>query len=154
MPYLGGMSDSAEQRATDLFPIRIIAVALILGPTIFLGVAFVLRATGSFESGEGLEQRDDILHWALLALAMSAVTVHTLIPNLIRNKQGATLESFRGMTIIRLAACEAAALFGTVCYLLTGRPMGAGVAIAMLGFALLLQFPTAERLDAWLDRND
>jgi len=48
---------------------------------------------------------------------------------------------------------RAAALFGCVCYMLTGQPLGAGVTIAMVGMALLLQFPTSDRLDAWLDRS-
>ena len=148
------MPDSAEQRAADLLPIRIIAIGLVMGPAIFLGVAYFLRSSGTVDAGEGFEQRDNVMHWALLALAMGAVTAHALIPGLMRKQLGGTLESFRAMTIVRLAAMECAALFGTVCFLLTGRPLGAGVALAMLGMALLLQFPTAERLDAWLSRTD
>ena len=147
------MSDSAEQRAADLLPIRIIAIALITGPALFLGVTYFLRATGGFDAGEGMEQRDNILHWVALALAMGAFSAHVLLPNLMRKQQGASLDSFRAMTIVRLAVTEGAALFGTVCFLLTGHPIGAGVTLAMLGFALLLQFPTGERLDAWLDAN-
>jgi hypothetical protein len=148
------MSASAEERAANLLPLRIIGFALVMGPAMFLGVAYFLRSRGGFDAGGADSQVHDILHWALLAVAMGAVTLHVMLPKVVRTQQGGTIESFRVVMIVRLAITEGAALFGVVCFLLSGRPLGAGVTLAMLGFALLLQFPTRERLDTWLDRTD
>ena len=164
------MPTSAEERSAALLQARIIAIALIMGPALFLGVAYFLRSGGAFDQGyedrelytpeeaedaRALdEKRNSALHWVLLALGLGAVTAHVVVPNLIRKQQGATLESFRAMNIVRLAAAEGAALLGTSCFMLSGHPLGAGVTLAMLGMALLLQFPTSERLDLWLSSPD
>jgi len=164
------MTELNQDRAATLFGTRIIAGAFIAGCVMFLGITFFLRSNGTFdrdnsefdeafpetvaEDREADSARDDILHWVLLAIGFGAVGAHVIVPGMIRKQQGATLDSFRVMTIMRMASAEGVALFGTVCYMLSGRPLGGGVALGMIGFMMLLQFPTGARLDAWLEQRD
>ena len=53
---------------------------------------------------------------------------------------------------MRAAILEGATFFAAVVYLLTGNPIVAGVAIALL-LVMLAAFPTRARIDLWLERQ-
>ena len=145
------MKDSNERREQAATTLRIISMAIIAGPAIFLAIVFFLRQTGNMSTTS--ESWHPYMDWIGVALAMSAVAAHALLPRLLAAQPGDRITSFQRLSIIRLAMCEGAALFGTVAFFLSGRPLGAGVTLAMLVFMAVAQFPTRERLDMWVDER-
>jgi hypothetical protein len=146
---LWDMSISDADREARLVPTRIIAIALMGGPTIFLGVVLFLVRSGTTENPP--EDWHQFLDWIALGMGLWAFGAHVLVPRLVKSQGADPLMSYQRATITRLAFSEGAALFGCVAYLITGRPMGAGVAIAMILFMAGAQFPSRYRLDNWLD---
>ena len=53
---------------------------------------------------------------------------------------------------MRAAILEGATFFAAVVYLLTGNPVIAGVAIALM-LVILAAFPTRARVDLWLEQQ-
>ena len=143
------MDDSNERREQTTATLRIIGMGIIGGPAIFLAITFFLRQTGNTSTTS--ETWHPYMDWIGVALAMSAIAAHALLPKLLGAQPGDRITSFQRLSIVRLAMCEGAALFGTVAFFLSGRPLGAAVALAMLVFMAVVQFPNRERLDAWVD---
>ena len=145
------MAMAETDRESTLLRTRLIAFALMFGPTMFLGVVLFLVRSGATETPA--EDWHPMLDWIALGMGLWAFGAHVFIPALVRNQGNDVLGNFQRASIMRLAFCEAAALFGCVAYFLSGRPMGAGVAIAMILFMAGAQWPTHDRLDAWIDRG-
>jgi len=62
------------------------------------------------------------------------------------------LPQFQQQLIVRAAILEGAAFFASVAYLLTGNPVPACVAVALL-VPMLVDFPTRTRVESWLERQ-
>ena len=146
------MSESPEARERAAKQTRTIAFGITSGPAIFLVIALFLRAQGKFD--DPAEEWHAYMDWIALFLAVYAIAAHVLIPKLPTPKGMDRLGAFQRLLIIRMAMSEGAALMATVAYMLTGRPIALGVAVAMIVFMAVAQFPTRERMDAWMDRHE
>ena len=141
-----------SERASTLLGARIIAIAITIGPTLFLGV--VLFLVNRAESPLGNGETAPLLSQLSLGLAIAAVTTALTIPKLVAAKQPNPYDSYRVMVILRCAILEAPALLGCVAYMLEGNqtPLGAGVALGMI-LILAGLTPTGSRLDAWVSEQ-
>jgi hypothetical protein len=59
---------------------------------------------------------------------------------------------YQTQLIIGSALCEGMAFFATIAYLLERNPMALVTAIVLIG-GLIARFPTADRVNAWLDQQ-
>jgi hypothetical protein len=62
------------------------------------------------------------------------------------------LPQFQQQLIVRAAILEGAAFFGAAAYLLTGNPVPACVAVALLA-TMLVDFPTRTKVESWLEHQ-
>lgn len=131
------MSDSGQ----DLRALRIIGVALIAAPAVFLAVAIFLR---SGSAGPFHERSDATpVTWTSLLAGFAVIATSLLLPP----PQGREIGRIRGHFILRLALVESGALGGGVAYLLEGETFALGIAAACLAVMITLLFPTRERVE-------
>ena len=122
--------------------VRIIALALLGGIVMFLGITAFLVLGTDFEAGDLGEL--DAIRWLPLALFVVAVPVGQFLrtkryadAGRADNETGA-LQIYMAGTILFFAMLEAPAFFGIVTWLITGNAFpGAAVAGAAVVFGLL-----------------
>lgn len=170
------MSQPEPSLAARVRTAQIIAVALILGSTTFLGIViFLVQKGGEIgKLGEG-----DLPILSLLAVGFLVVQASLVVawPNLVVPRQLNTLAAsapdkhvmpamprqsggpisdagflfttYLMLMIVRMALLEGTSFFASIAYLLEGRPLALAVSVlAILG--LLALFPTEGRVSRWL----
>jgi membrane protein YdbS with pleckstrin-like domain len=154
---------------------QIIAMALILGVSSFLGIVLYLV---SQNNGQGMAPNALVPLMSLLAglfLVIAAVLASIIAAAQTRSmlrqiasgswrppprtnpndyhSDAAKLLAVRQTTlIVKLALFEGAALFGCLAYMLQGQPFVLAVILAALGL-MLVNFPTERRVRTWLEQQ-
>jgi MFS family permease len=157
---------------------QIIAIALLLGLAIFLGIVLYLVLVQN--QGHGNAPPRDVPINSLMAVVMLIVTAPLafIIPRLLtrlalRRIAAGTWRISEGVPptvyardgdkfklmivrqttlIVGLALLEGSAFFGCTAYLLEAQPLALGV-VGVAVVLMLCKFPTYVRVRAWLDRQ-
>ena len=124
----------------ELRPLRIIAIAMISGPAIFLAVAVFLRSQSPLLERAG----EPVVTWAALVVGLSVIVVSFLLPR----PAGGDAMRVRGHIIARLALVEGGALFGTVAYFVEEQWSAVAMSALCLALMCTLHFPTRERCES------
>jgi hypothetical protein len=134
--------------------VQIIAAALILGPLVFAGIAFVANS-GQRPGGE-------LLGYIAIGFSALDLIMSLVIPKIVTNQKLRTLggqgrdvtttdlfAAYQIQVIVRSALLEAAAFFCCVIYMTTGLWWTLGTALALL-LVMVFFFPTRGRFDDWV----
>jgi hypothetical protein len=156
--------------------LQIIAVAMILGIVVFLGIALYIVQVQN--NGQGMNPRQKLPIISFVAVAMlaacapmafiiPAITTSSALRQILAGKgtsppgvpasmnatTGARLFAVRQTSfIIGSALLEGPAFTGGIAYMLEANPLGLAV-IAVAVLLMLYRFPTAERVRSWLERQ-
>ncbi len=163
---------SREEIAGQLRTMQIICGSLIAGVTIFLFMTFVVRSgEDAIIVQDRLDLSSVLVLIALLAAGLSLLMYYTL-PTLVIAGQRQALASgqtdlvskkldrstnetvalaaiYQTQMIIGLALLEGAAFLNTIVFMLEGRALNLGIAVALVVF-MATRFPTRTRLDDWI----
>ena len=155
---------------------QIIATALLLGVVIFLAIVLFLVLVQN--NGAGMAPAGNVPMLSIVAVVLLIVQapLALLFPAFLtrnalrqiasgawRSPAGTDSANFgtdaskllaarQTMMIIGLALLEGAALFGCIAYLLEAQPYTLAVVLVAL-LLMLVNFPTAERVRTWLERQ-
>ena len=163
LPYSSPASDVLTPTATSLRAIQIITVSLCTGVLVFMGIALAVN-NGAFLA------EPDFLSWFGFGFAALIIVMHLLVPDFIarnmfgsidannfrasseetRFKRVATVYHYRH--IITCALLEGAALLNLVMYFQT-QFVGNVVTAAVLVLLMALRFPTAHRVQTWIQHR-
>ncbi len=124
----------------DIRALRIIGIALIAGPAVFLAVVIFLRRDPGFF---GERPPADFFTWTSLIVCIAVVSTSFMLPE----PEGGDIGRIRGHFIAKLAVVEAGALMGAAAYMIEGEPFSIGVAALCLAVMAVLHFPTRDRVD-------
>ncbi|HET6326049.1 MAG TPA: hypothetical protein VFG04_15335 [Planctomycetaceae bacterium] len=151
------MAESDGRLPSETVPfqtVQIIAAALIVGPLVFAGIAFV--------SNLGQAPGDETLGYIAVGFSALALIMSLVIPKIATNQKLRTLgvqgsevtttalfAAFQTQVIIRSALLEGAAFFCCVAYMATHVWWTLGTALALLA-VMAVFFPTRGRFDDWV----
>jgi hypothetical protein len=142
---------------------QIIVTAQLLGGLVFMGIVLALRAQGQVIAPPGPPTLSYLLLVACVPMVVSAV----LVPQLIlasRRRQPTDIAAgeepgpggwyglYQTLLLLSIAPLEGATFTLLIAYLLEGQPWTLIVAALPLA-GIAVQFPTRERVDAWVDRQ-
>jgi hypothetical protein len=168
------MSDAnhPDNLALRIWTMQIIAGAMVLGVSVFLVIALVLRGAGNM-----LQPPDtSLISYVALAFGIMILVPYCLVPNIVakaairqsaryRNAGGAESTAgpsntepselcavFQTRLIISAALLEGVAFFALIAYIAEGQQLSLIQAIVFLG-GLLLQFPTRSKVERWIEKQ-
>jgi len=163
-----------EDLAPQLRTMQILWASLVVGVTMFLVVALVVRSgQGPILVQKRLLDFSDMLVLVGVLVAGMAVLMHYTIPALAVNSQrqalaeGRTDAIFKGreaprsqdmalaaiyqtQMIIGLALLEGAAFLNAIVFMIQGSPVSLAVAVALIGL-MATRVPTRGALDGWIE---
>ena len=122
---------------------QIVALALITSPLLFLGVVLFLR-----ERGGMAEATTTILTPLSGAIGLSTLVTGIVFSRLL-GAGGRSPAVLLRLIITQMAITEGAALFACVAHLIEGQAASAVVAVVLVGWMAVMQFPTQARLERW-----
>ena len=143
---------------------RIIHAALCLGVVMLTVVLVVMRHTQKVQADV------PVMIYVGIAFAVMNIAAAWVVPasmdremrkRILRSEgtpvntddpQASWAMLYQSRLIVRCALLEGAAFFQPIAYLLAGHPISL-VVLGILFLLLVLQFPTAERVRAWIDRQ-
>jgi hypothetical protein len=155
--------------------LQIVAGTLLAGIGFFLAVVFLLRSQ-SAAAGQARVNDTPIITFVAVGFLILQAPLVFVVPGIIqrtalrqiavgvwRSPPRTDPSAFTGDTakllavrnttlIIALAMCEGVAFFSCLAYLIEGHPLALGV-LGVAVFLMLLHFPTAGRVQAWLDQQ-
>ena len=137
------MAEPRTPAQTQRFAMQLIALALIASPLLFLGVVLFLRARDSMP-----EAATTILTPVSGAIGLSAL-VTGLVSSRLLGAGGRSFAALLRLIIEQMAVTEGAALFACVAHLIEGQAASAVVAVVLVGWMAVMQFPTQARLARW-----
>lgn len=144
---------------------QVIAGALVAGSLTFLVVAVVLVQSSGTVGGTRPDDAPPILTWMAVGLLALVAVVSFLVPPMIERAglarlaggpapvEAADLVSvYQVRMIVTLALFEGASFFGSIAYLMEGRPLALAVSAAAIA-AMLTRFPSEWGLNQWLSER-
>jgi hypothetical protein len=151
------MMEQDERRPSETVPFhvaQIIAVALIVGPLIFAGIAYAL--------GQGQPPGLPLLAYMAAGFSAIALILSLIVPEIatrqaLRQQGGAEAQlsdndffaALQTRVILRSAILDGAAFFDCVAYINTRLWWVLAIVLALLG-VMALFFPTPGRFDNWV----
>ncbi len=151
------VAEQDERRPSETVPfqtVQIIAGALIVGPLLFAGIAFV--------AAHGQQPRNDILAYIAIGFATIALVASPAASTIVANQRLRQLGS-RGpelsimdlfgvlgtRVVVRAAILEGAVFFCCIAYMITSLWWTLGTALLLLAIMIAF-FPTRGRFDDWV----
>ena len=130
--------------------IKILHLALIIGPTLFLLISIFLVSTGNWHSGLSVYSDGIFLAMAILAavaVLFSRYNFNKSLHNLRNNGESSedNGDKYRKALVIRWAIIEFVELFAIIQYLMTGNYYLLILAVALLIYSFTLR-PTSEKV--------
>jgi hypothetical protein len=146
--------DRLPSETVPFITAQIIAAALILGPLVFAGIAFV--------SVQGQPPGDPTLAFIGIGFSAIAIVLSLLVPTVAANQklrllrnagnEISTADLFavsQTRVIIRAALLEGAAFFCCIAYMVSRSWLALGAAFVLL-VLMVVFFPTRGRFDDWV----
>ena len=164
-------SNLADRLKSPVWVMRTIIAGLVLGATMFAGVAIFLVQMDQGLPGNGLDVMVPIaIGYALFALVASQVVPRIVAASSRRSIARGTYPSassgrgpqmpegaagqlclvYQTKMIIGAAFLEGAVLFNMIAYLLTGNPISLGTGIGLI-IATLGLLPSSSRVAGWIE---
>ena len=130
--------------------VKILHLALIMGPTLFLLISVFLLSTGNWDMGLSIYSDQIFIALILLAAAVvvfSRYNFNKSLNKLKNNGESAenNMDKYRGILIARWAIIEFAELLTIILFLLTSNYYLLVLAIALLIYSFSLR-PSAEKV--------
>lgn len=139
----------ANTQSSDIRAIRIVYIALLLGITFFLLIAFVLNLKAGPLGGNDPFFEQVLLIVSTLMAIVSIPSGMIIFKNQTENIHDMNLAEkisvFRSAMIVRASMMEGAGFFFVICIILTGSKISMIEAIIVLAI-MILYFPTNTRL--------
>jgi hypothetical protein len=166
------MSDMTDSDA--LQPItrtcQIIVGALIMGVVIFLAIVLLVTPVGGAAIAAPGDSSLPVITYVAVALGLIDLVLSFVVPkiNVARTRRQIALEKpkqlypagdtgklaqlYQTQLITGAALLEGGAFFAAIAYMLERNPMALAATLVLL-CDLVARFPTADRINAWLDRQ-
>lgn len=156
------MAQPSTDHPGQIKTLQIITFALIQGVVVFAAVAFFIS--------QGKEQKEGVLVWVALGIAIMAIVVRTVLggflTSALRNgldrtvwdelpeqkKDSRLIGQFQTKHIIECALLEGAAFFNLVIYIIERNMISLGVAAVLL-MLMAMAFPGGSKVDHWVENQ-
>jgi hypothetical protein len=142
---------------------QIVVIAQLLGGLVFMGITLALHAQGQFNAPPG----PPMLSYIMPVICVPMVAGSVLLPRLtLASRRRQPIDTAAGgepgpggwyglyltLLLLSIAPLEGATFALLIAYLMEGQPWTLILAALTLA-GIVVQFPTRERVEAWVDRQ-
>ena len=141
-----------NSREEALRAAQIIAIALILGVLVFVGISLVLVHVSNL-GGQGLNGVLIVLAGMFAAISLAASAIIPKFGSKPRDhSENAVAQAFVGQHLLQKAPLEGAAFFNVIAYIVENS-FWSLVVVAFLVAAMITTFPTRTKLDHFIETH-
>lgn len=145
------MNDDRNQLVQQVRVMQIIVFALAMG-VVTLGLVVLLVVGPSERQEVPGKEFEPFISYVGAAAAVVCTVVGVVLPRQMSRQMPHTVETYQTTLIIGAALFEGPAFLNVMAYMLEGQAFSLAIAAVLLVFILLL-FPTASRVEEWIENH-